>query len=107
MQQKKQALAAGKDVTATRLALPIPVSQKELPPGWVAEQLIRLPDAWWDEVAWCWTQFLRGGPQPGLLANARSLDIPKADGGEEKRLLGIAALLWRIGTFQVVAQLRS
>ena len=38
LQQKKLALAAGKDVTATRLALPIPVAQKELPPGWVAKQ---------------------------------------------------------------------
>ncbi|CAE7631163.1 LINE-1 retrotransposable element ORF2 protein [Symbiodinium microadriaticum] len=74
------------------------------PDAWLAENLCRLPSAFWCALAELWGVVMRTGALPARWLECRVCLIPKADGG--LRPLSITSVLWRIGTKVIVGQLR-
>ncbi|CAE7211986.1 unnamed protein product [Symbiodinium sp. CCMP2592] len=63
--------------------------------GFTAEQLLRLPDAWWTGFAGLWANILSQGEIPSSWKRIGVSLIPKASGGY--RPIGLACLAWRCG----------
>ena len=73
--------------------------------GWTAKALLCLPEEFWDEVAEVWNEFLQGAEMPPILAEVRTVGVPKEDGTD--RPISVAALLWRLANGVLVERLTS
>ncbi|CAE7253453.1 unnamed protein product [Symbiodinium sp. CCMP2592] len=71
---------------------------------WGPEDLIRLPDAWFDALADLWRTVWSTGRIPATWQRARVSLLPKPDGGW--RPLSITPVVWRLGSQHVVRYLR-
>ncbi|CAE7204304.1 pol [Symbiodinium sp. CCMP2592] len=70
---------------------------------WGPEDLIRLPDAWFDALADLWRAVWSTGRIPATWQRARVSLLPKPDGGW--RPLSITPVVWRLGSQHVVRYL--
>ena len=66
--------------------------------------MARLPQAWFSAFAGMFNECLDKGKIPDICALIRMVGIPKMDGTNSKRGLGIAAYAWRLGMSDVIGQ---
>ena len=69
--------------------------------GWRADQALCLPDGWWRSLALLWRTCLDVGRLPQRWTEARTVLIPKRQGGW--RPITVASLWWRLGA-SILAQ---
>ena len=69
--------------------------------GWLPKHMHLLPEGWYAALALLWNTFLSGSPIPKAWCNIRVVLIPKFDGTDAKRPLGVAAFAWRLGMGEV------
>ena len=74
--------------------------------GWKPGELARLPIEWFAAVARTWNVVLDSNVIPPTWTNVRMIGIPKNDGTTNKRGLGIAHYVWRLGLSDVIGQHR-
>ena len=66
------------------------------PDTWTSEQLLRLPDQWWEGFAQLWTAAIRAGKIPQAWKDGKIVLLDKKEAGDT-RPIGLSALAWRIG----------
>ena len=64
---------------------------------WVSDGLMCMPLAWWNAAARLWQAIWDKGGLPQRWTEVRYLLIPKPS-GDGHRPLGIASIMWRLGT---------
>ena len=73
--------------------------------AWAPEELLRLPDSWFDSLARLWQVVWESGRVPSSWKRARVALLQKSDGGW--RPLSITPVVWRLGSQHVVRSLRA
>ena len=75
--------------------------------AWSPSDLARLPQSWFAALARVWNVVLETGSVPPVWAHVRMVGIDKNDGTTDKRGLGIATIVWRLGLSEIMTMHRS
>ncbi|CAE6950031.1 pol [Symbiodinium sp. CCMP2592] len=75
------------------------------PDQWTAEQLLRLPTAWWEAFLQLWLFILQNGSVPECWRRVIVTLVRKPAGGT--RPLGLCSIAWRVGTRAINRSLRG
>ena len=65
--------------------------------GWLPRHMALLPDPCFEALATLWRRVLAGAPVPAAWAAVRVCLIPKHDGTDNRRPIGVASIAWRAG----------
>jgi hypothetical protein len=75
------------------------------PDAWSSDDLVRLPQRWWNEAARLWTTAVSEGRLPGQWCRAIVVLVRKPNG--KTRPISLCAVMWRAGARVMVRLLRQ